>query len=216
MSAPFRDRRYFVLGTAALAAVGVVGCGKKAAVGTPVAPGATVLALGDSLTFGTGATPETSYPAALARLSGWNVINAGVPGDTSAQILARTEPLLAEHRPALVLLGAGGNDLLRRLPDSQTRQNIETICGQCRAAGAQVMLIAVPAPSAAAAFIGSLADHPLYEEIAKAQKLPLYAKGWATVLSDASLRSDQIHANARGYEQFAQGLLQSLKAARLA
>ena len=60
--------------------VSLAGCGRKQR-GVEVPPGATVLALGDSLTFGTGATPESAYPAVLATLSGWQVVNAGVPGD---------------------------------------------------------------------------------------------------------------------------------------
>lgn len=47
--------------------------------------GTTVLILGDSLSYGTGASPATSYPTLLAQRTGWNIINAGVPGDTSAQ-----------------------------------------------------------------------------------------------------------------------------------
>ena len=75
--------------------------------------GATVLALGDSLTYGTGATAETSYPVFLAAATHWNVINAGVPGHTAAEGCARIHALLAEHRPALVLVFLGGNDFLR-------------------------------------------------------------------------------------------------------
>lgn len=198
-----------------LAAALLTGCGRKRVSGRRVAAGATVLALGDSLTFGTGATPETSYPATLARLTGWNVINAGIPGDTSADALARLPALLQEHAPQLVLVGIGGNDFLRRVNDAATRANIRCICEQALASGAQVMLIAVPALSAAAVIAGSLTDHPLYEEIADSLRLPLHAKGWSTVLANAALRSDQIHANAQGYEAFARGLADAARSAQL-
>lgn len=49
----------------------------------------TVVALGDSLTYGYGATPKTAHPAILSEFNGWNVINAGVNGDTSADVLVR-------------------------------------------------------------------------------------------------------------------------------
>ena len=194
----------------ALAAVApsllLAGCGRKPLRGRPVPPGAVVLALGDSLTHGTGATPETAYPAVLAGLTGWRVVNAGVPGDTSAQALARLPALLQEHAPALVLLGIGGNDFLRRLPEAETRANVRAAIAQVRATDAQLLLIAVPRPSVAAAFTGSLTDHPLYGEIAEELKLPLHRQGWSEVLADESLRADNIHANARGYAVFAQGL----------
>lgn len=207
------SRRYFL--GALLAATMLAACGRKPVVGRKIAAGATVLALGDSLTFGTGATPETSYPTVLARLTGWNVVNAGIPGDTSAQALARLPALLQEHSPQLVLVGIGGNDFLRRMSEKDTLANIRRICEQALAAGAQVMLIAVPAPSAAAVIAGSLSDHPLYQEIADSLRLPLHAKGWSTVLANAALRSDQIHANAQGYEAFANGLLSTARAAQL-
>jgi acyl-CoA thioesterase I len=166
-----------------------------------------VLALGDSITFGTGAPPAQSYPATLASLTAWNVVNAGVPGDVSAQALDRLPALLQEHKPALVLLGIGGNDFLRRLPSTQTRSNVASMGQQILASGAQLMLIAIPEPGLTAAFTGSLSDHPMYAELAKQMKVPLLRGAWAEVLSDESLRSDNIHANAKGYELFARRLV---------
>jgi acyl-CoA thioesterase-1 len=182
------------------------GCGRRTTLGRVVPAGSTVLALGDSLTFGTGATPETSYPAVLAQLSGWQIVNAGVPGDTSAQALERLPALLREHEPALVLVSIGGNDLLRRLPEADTRARLQRICELAQGAGAQVLVLAVPRPSLAAAFIGSLSDHPMYAEVSAALKLPLHAQGWSSVLADETLRADQIHANARGYAQMARSV----------
>jgi acyl-CoA thioesterase I len=184
----------------------LVGCGKRAPRARPVAAGAAVVALGDSLTAGTGATPETSYPARLAALTGWRIHNAGVPGDTSEQALERLPALLQEHGPALVLVSIGGNDFLRRLPEAQTRANVRRICELVLAAGAQVLLIAVPRPTLAAAFTGSLADHALYAQVADELQLPLQRQGWSEVLGDESLRSDSIHANAGGYARFAQAV----------
>jgi lysophospholipase L1-like esterase len=191
-------------------------CGRRQPLGRVVPPGSVVLALGDSLTFGTGATPETSYPAVLASLSGWQIVNAGVPGDTSAQALERLPDLLQEHKPALVLVSIGGNDLLRRLPEGQTRANLQRICELARDAGAQVLVLAVPRPSVAAAFTGSLSDHPMYAEISTALKLPLHAQGWAGVLADEALRADAIHANARGYAQMARSVYDAALAHGLA
>ena len=204
-------------GVALLAAIGgLAACSKRPARGSLVGPGTTVLALGDSLTFGTGATSDTSYPAVLAGLTGWQVVNAGVPGDTSAQALQRLPALLLEHRPALVLVSIGGNDLLRRLPEAETRANVQRICELARDAGAQVLLLAVPRPSLAAAVTGALSDHPMYAEVAQALKLPLQTNGWAAVLADESLRADRIHANARGYAQMARSVHDAALAAGLA
>jgi acyl-CoA thioesterase-1 len=206
--------RLAALGAVALGAGALAGCGRAPVRARPVPAGATVLALGDSLTFGTGATPETAYPAVLAGLTGWSVVNAGVPGHTSAQALERLPALLDAHRPALVLVSIGGNDFLRGHDPGGTRTNVQRICETALAGGAQVLLVGVPRPSAAAA-VGLLSDHPLYGELAEALRLPLHREGWAEVLADDALRSDRIHANARGYEAFARGLLATLRASGL-
>ena len=78
-------RTTLALFTALVAACTVPGCGRhRNAVGTLLPAGSRVLALGDSLTYGSGAPPEAAYPAQLAALTGWQIVNGGVPGDTSA------------------------------------------------------------------------------------------------------------------------------------
>lgn len=196
---------------AALAAPALAACGRKAGKLAAVPAGATVLALGDSITFGTGATPQASYPSVLAGLTGWKVVNAGVPGDTSSAALARLPELLAQHTPPLVLVSIGGNDFLRRVAPDSTRANIRSICKQARDAGAQVVLVGIPEASALAAAARSLGDHAMYEELAAELQLPLHAGGWSKVLSDPALRSDVIHANPQGYQAFASGLAQRLR-----
>lgn len=166
------SRRRFLLAGAALT---LAACGRKVK-GTAVAPGSAVLALGDSLTFGTGASPETSYPSVLARLTGWDVVNAGIPGDTSAGALARLPALLEKHSPRLVIVSIGGNDFLRRMPQADTRAGIRAICRQATASGAQVLLVGIPEVSALAAVSRSLSDHAMYQELAAELKLPLYTR----------------------------------------
>ncbi len=199
-----------------LAAVALAACGRPAATqGTPVPAGATVLALGDSITAGTGAEPAQSYPAQLAALTGWNVVNAGVPGDTAAQAFARLPTLLAEHRPALVIVSIGGNDFLRRIAADETETSLRRMAAMVRETNAQMLLVAVPQPSVSAAVGLGLSDHPVYERLAKELHLPLHAQGWSRVLGDEKLRSDPIHANAAGYRAFAEGLVQTLRRTRL-
>ena len=202
------------VGGAGLLLVTLAGCGRDKMTAQPVPPGSTVLALGDSLTFGTGASAETSYPTVLAGLTGWNVVNAGVPGDTSAQALARLPALLAEHRPKLVIVSIGGNDFLRKLPESDTRANVHAACKLALESGAQVLLVAVPRATVAAA-LGQMTDHALYAEVAKDLNIPLQREGWGEVLAQAELRSDQVHANAKGYAQFARSVQGTAAAAGL-
>lgn len=188
----------------------LAGCGRKAPGAQPLPAGTTVLALGDSLTSGVGASAEAAYPTVLQRLTGWNVVNGGVSGDTSAQALARLPALLQAHKPALVIVSIGGNDFLRRQSATATRANVRQICADAQASGAQVLLVAVPEFTMMAA-AGRLSDHAMYADIASDLKIALHSKGWAGVLAQEHLRSDQIHGNAAGYEQFTQGLVETLK-----
>ncbi len=206
-AAPALARRRLLAAGALLA---LAGCGRKPPRAQAIPSGSTVLALGDSLTAGVGASADSAYPAVLQRLTGWKVVNGGISGDTSAQALQRLPDLLQKHQPALVIVGIGGNDFLRRQSASATRANVRRICEDARAAGAQVLLVAVPELTVMAT-LGQLSDHAMYEEIASALKIPLHRKGWSRVLADAALRSDQIHANAAGYERFAQGLVETLR-----
>ncbi len=164
----------------------------------------TVVALGDSLTFGYGATATNAYPTVLANMTSWQVINAGVNGNTSADVLARVDQVVAQN-PDLVLLGVGGNDVLRKIDSATTIANITATIDQLQANRILVVLIAEPHFSVSALF-GRASDNPIYKNIADSEEIPLYSKGWSTVLSDDSLKSDQIHANAAGYRQFAEGL----------
>lgn len=209
-SALLASRRALVASLAAVALAPLTGCGRKAPRAQAVPAGATVLALGDSLTSGVGASADTAYPAALARLTGWKVVNGGVSGDTSAQALARLPGLLQKHTPALVIVSIGGNDFLRRQSATTTRSNIRQICADAQASGAQVLLVAVPELTMLSA-VGRLSDHAMYEEIAGELKVPLHSNGWSGVLGQERLRADQIHANAAGYEEFTQGLVLTLK-----
>jgi acyl-CoA thioesterase I len=196
---------------ALIVACALAACSRKPPTAAALPAGSSVLALGDSITFGTGADSAAAYPAQLAALTGWNVVNGGVPGDTAAQALERLPALLAEHKPVLVIVSIGGNDFLRRLPASDTEAALRRTIALAREAGAQVLLAAVPQPSIGAALGAGLSDHPLYAKLADELKLPLHAHGWAKVLGDDRLRSDQIHANAAGYRAFAEGLAATLR-----
>lgn len=201
--------RFLALASVGLAVtIGMTGCSSEPQQAVLPA-GSTVVALGDSLTYGYGTSPETAYPMVLAELSKWRVINAGVNGDTSADVLARVNEIV-KQAPDLVLLGVGGNDVLQRIPPDTTRANITATIDTLKSANINVVLIAEPYFSTSALF-GKASDNPLYEDIANAQDVPLYSGGWSAVLSDDTLKSDRIHANAAGYRQFAEGLYEYLQ-----
>ena len=207
MNTHFITRRRFMQISALLAAA-LTACSKTAP-HAALPEGSTILALGDSLTAGYGADATAAYPAVLAGLTGWQIINGGVSGNTSAQALARL-PALMRRQPQLVLVSIGGNDFLRKVPEADTRSNIRQIVQQIKAAGVPAVLVAVPYFTTGALF-GRLSEHPMYEELAAELNVPLFKGAWAEVLGNKKLKSDQIHANAQGYRVFAEKMWAFLK-----
>lgn len=172
-----------------------------------LAPHDVIVAFGDSLTYGTGASNDTSYPAALATLTGRTVVNAGVPGDTTTTALDRLTPALEAHKPRLVLVCLGGNDMLRKQPPAAIENNLRLMVRTIRASGADVVLIAVPEPR----LFGGAPD--VYERVAKDMQVPLENSVFSEVLRDNRLKSDPIHANAAGYRVVAERLAGFLREA---
>src|ERR671915_449355 len=182
------------------------GCGERPKM-ERLAPDAVVLAFGDSLTFGSGANEDESYPAQLEKLIGRRVVRAGVPGEVTAQALARLPEALDEHAPRLLLLCIGGNDFLRRLGNQQAERNVREMVKLATSRGVAVMLIGTPEPGF------TVSPPAFYAGIAKEFRLPYEEGIIGQVLKDTSLKADPIHPNARGYRLIAERVAETLKQA---
>lgn len=166
----------------------------------PLGAGETILAFGDSLTEGRGVSLAQSYPSVLASLSGHPVINAGVSGELSEAGRARLPALLAEHRPALVILLEGGNDILRGSGEAALKANLAAMIEAVQGSGAQLLLVAVPRKSL-------FADGaPLYGELAEQYQLVLDDDSIGELLRSPGLKSDGVHFNEPGYRTLAERL----------
>jgi lysophospholipase L1-like esterase len=167
----------------------------------------TILAFGDSLTYGFGTSAEESYPSQLQRLSSLPVINAGINGETSSEALRRLPSLLSDPSIKLMLLCSGGNDLLQKKPLAQIKSNLKSMIAMAKERGIDVLLISVPDFS-----LFGLSPLDLYDEVAKEEEVPLVSGLLADVLGDPALKSDQIHPNAKGYKVMAEEIHKALKA----
>lgn len=171
----------------------------------PLTQSDTILALGDSLTYGTGASRNMDYPSILQYITGINVVNAGVPGNETADVIARLSRLMNEVNPQLTIVCIGGNDMLRQKPDEITKENLHTIIKTLKKAGGQVVIIAVPAPNA------RYRVPDFYEEVAHEERVPIMTDALADLLRDSKYRSDYIHLNNEGYKQLAVDIKNFLK-----
>jgi len=180
------------------------GCSQQSKL-TPLPADAVLLAFGDSLTYGTGANEDESYPAQLARLTGRRVVREGVPGEVSEAGLARLPAALDEHRPRLLLLCHGGNDFLRRLPREKAADNVRAMIRLAKARGIEVLLIGTPEP-------GFTVSAPaFYGDIAKEFRIPYESDVLGKILRDGSLKADQVHPNAKGYLMMAERVADLLR-----
>lgn len=166
-----------------------------------------ILALGNSLTYGTGVNPRQSYPTVLQQLVNREVINAGIPGEVTSATLRRIRNQLQQYRPGLVVLCIGGNDIIRRIPQQQIKANISEMIQIVKSEGVQMVLLAVPA-------FGLYPSAPrFYQELAEFHGIPLDNETIPKILRDASLKSDAIHGNAAGYRMLAEAVATLLKRA---
>ena len=164
-----------------------------------------ILAFGDSLTVGVGASKDESYPAVLQNLIGTKIINGGVSGETSAQGLSRLPALLKKESPALIIICHGGNDFLQKTDISKTEENIRKMIQLSKDTGSDVVLLGVPQPGLL------LKAESFYSRIASDFKIPIENKVLPKVLGNAGLKSDYIHPNAKGYRIIAEAIAELIK-----
>ncbi len=160
--------------------------------------GTAVIAFGDSLTSGVGAGAGEDYPSRLAQRAGVEILNAGVSGDTTESALARIESDVIAHDPRIVIVGLGGNDFLRRMPIADTERNLRAIVRRIQQQGAMVVLLGFRFPSLGPSY------ESMYERVADDTKCLLIPDLMDGILSNQTLKSDEIHPNARGYDVMAE------------
>ena len=166
--------------------------------------GVTIVAFGDSLTYGKGAARDQTYPAVLAELTGKNIVNLGLNGDTAAAAPHRL-PQVLEHRPYMVLIEFGGNDFMRGAAFEQTLASISQIIDEVQAAGAVAVVV-------------DTGGYYAMEKYSKAYKKLAREKGAVFVpgildgiFGKKDLMSDQIHPNAAGYKIVAERVYKEIK-----
>ena len=177
------------------------GCTKNNPAYPPLGEDAVILAFGDSLTYGTGANEAQSYPAVLSQLTGRKVINAGIPGELTAEGNHRLPALLDKYMPKLLILCHGGNDLLRKVNPDKIRANLESMIENALQRNVPVLLIGVPELG-----IMFLESAPVYEALVGKYTLLYEGEILPELESDNNLKSDRIHPNADGYKLMAKAV----------
>lgn len=164
----------------------------------------TIVAFGDSLVFGQGATEGKDFVTLLSAKLGRVIINLGVSGNTTADGLLRAHEVLEED-PGVVILLLGGNDYLRKIPEAETRQNLGMLIETFQRNGSVVVLLGVRG--------GILQDGRggMYEDLSKKYGTVYVSDVLDGVFLKPELMSDGIHPNDKGYAIIAERLFEVFK-----
>jgi acyl-CoA thioesterase-1 len=181
---------------AAWCAVLVIAVPAAAQVASPV-----ILVVGDSVSAGYGLPGGQGWVDLLAqkvKADGYRyrVVNGSISGDTTAGGNARLPALLAQHKPAIVIVELGGNDALRGGPLATTRSNLDAMVVAAQAAGARVLLIGMEMPSNyGPSYVRDF--RALFADVAKTHRVPLVPAFFAGFGEDLALfQPDRIHPTA--------------------
>lgn len=189
--------------TILLASFFMVACSKAPYAKIP--PTGTILAFGDSLTYGYNVQPEHSYPSVLARLSGRNVVNAGVSGEVTADGLVRLTELFNDNHYDFLILLEGGNDILQNLSQAQLQSNLSHMIELAKERNVPVLLLAVPTKNLLAP------PAPFYQELADTHDVPLMNNLISRLMKQSKYKLDTVHFNEAGYEEMANEIYREMK-----
>lgn len=175
-----------------------------------------ILAFGDSLTVGLGLTEKESYPWLLQdKLNAdgfdYEVINAGVSGDTTAGGLERIDWSLNQSNIEILILELGANDMLRGMPISNMKENLRQIIKKAKAKNIKVLLCGMYAPPTMGAdyqreYVAAFKDLAAEEKVAF---LPFFLEGVGGIKK--LNQADGIHPNAEGAKLIANTVYKAVK-----
>ena len=179
--------------------------------GDPAVPALrpTIVALGDSLTAGLGLAPDEAYPTLLQqRLDAagldFQMVNAGVSGDTSAGGLRRLDWALEGGNAQVLIVALGGNDALRGLPVEGLRASLSEIVERAQARGIDVVLAGMEAPPNFGPIYTS-AFRRVFSDLAAEYDVALVPFLLEGVAGEISLnQGDGIHPNPAGARKVAE------------
>lgn len=156
--------------------------------------GKNIVCFGDSITKGKGVELDQSYPAALAKMTNYPVINAGINGDISSEAIKRVQTDVLEREPLLVIIEFGGNDYLNKISLEETVKNTEEMIKLVQAKGAMVAIVDI----SNVLFMGEYRQE--FKRLSKKYRTIFIPKILEDIVTNEQLKSDAIHPNARGYK----------------
>jgi lysophospholipase L1-like esterase len=167
--------------------------------------GVNIVAFGDSLIEGVGASRGNDFVSILSRQIDEPIVNLGRSGDTTRDALVRIDDVL-EQDPKVVLVLLGGNDYLQQIPEAETFVNLEQIIQTIHQSGSAVLLLGVRGGILRDNFKGEFAA------LAKKHRTAYVSDVLDGLFGNRQLMADSIHPNDAGYQVMADGVQPELEA----
>ena len=190
-------KRIFILAAIlGLMTYGILSWIKKPEIKNIDSQGANIIAFGDSLVYGVGASSrgDTDMFSLVSKSLGVNIINKGVSGNTTVDGLARLERDVLTQDPKIVLVLLGGNDYLQKVSTTTTFSNLREIIQQSQDRGSAVVLVGVRG----GVFVDRFEED--YERLSKEMHTGYIKNILDGIITNRKLMSDSVHPNDRGYE----------------
>lgn len=164
----------------------------------------TIVCFGDSLTSGIGASKGMDYPSQLSKMINKPVINAGVPGDTTAGALRRLQRDVLSKDPDIVMITLGGNDLKNGVSKDTAFDNLLKIVDAIQENGAKVIIGGIKFPFRDRGYGKG------YQDLADQTGATLIPDIFYDIMGKQKMMSDPIHPNDAGYTLMAQRFYEAL------
>jgi acyl-CoA thioesterase I len=156
-----------------------------------------IVAFGDSLVQGVGATEGNDFVSVASQKVGAPILNKGRSGDTTASALERIDEVLVED-PGIVVILLGGNDYLRRIPKETTFENLHTIISRLKENNTRVLLLGVRGGLLRDTYESDFAD------FAKKEQVVYVSNVLDGLIGNKEFMADEIHPNDKGYLKIAE------------
>lgn len=159
-----------------------------------------IVFFGNSITAGLGADIGEDFPSLIGNKLNVPIVNAGVNGNTTHDALLRINKDVLSKNPSIVIIELGGNDLLEGVDTNVTTKNLDLILSKIKPTGAKIVILGTKF------FLFQEKYEVNWATLAKkydATYVPDILEG---VIADQSLKFDDIHPNAKGYQNIAEKL----------
>ncbi len=174
-------------------------------VGAQNPPEPVIVALGDSLTAGVGATEGNTYVDVLSRRAGVPIVNEGESGDRTNDALNRLDADVLSRNPDIVIVFLGGNDILQLVSIDDTIENLELIIARIKATNADVVLVGTHDTTF------QRTREARFRELAHDTDVAYVPDALDGILGRSSLLSDPVHPNDAGYRIVADRIWKELR-----